>query len=409
MTSPEPVVSTAAESKPMGAWVLHARKLQGCPIHRIGDRLLLRPPALHHAGPSCCLIPFLRLRGELRKGKLGEVSCSWNNCKGVWSSAPDIADDDEGDWDPGQLEADLENKPFLLQLPQAVALALINSGTRLDHHHGDVVLSSGQVNQDLYLVVRGSLEVMEGDLRVATIARGECFGELSILTHQPVTNTVRAAEECTLVAVPRDRFYELLSRYGSLGTLLNRLLARRLRASNQQLEQILRPGIWGNLEIFPFLSVVQSIQAGAMTGMLTITRSRGRAVFGFDTGRLRFAQVGTTTGEDALLEIFRWTSGVFRFQNEPMLMTANIHGETMAVLLDSLRRFDEIQLAESVRDAGETRAEATTHVDSLSDTQTWIVETAGKSVSEDTTADLDTQVDDATSEFEISHFPLPPA
>lgn len=391
-----PIPATAS---PMGAWVLVARKLHECHLHRIGDRLLLRPPALHHAGQSCCLIPFLRLRNALRNGvaEAAEIPCNWIGCKGVWATLRDESAQDEDAWDPGQLEVDLENKPFLLQLPQAVALALINAGSRIDHPAGDVVLRAGQANQDLYLVVQGALEVVEGEMRVALIQRGDCFGELSILTHQAVSNTVRAAEDCTLVAVPRDRFYELLSRYGSLGTLLNRLLARRLRASNQQLEQILRPGIWGNLEIFPFLSVVQSIQAGAMTGVLTITRARGRAAFGFDTGRLRFAQVGSTCGEDALLDIFRWTNGVFRFQNEPLRLTPNIHGETMSVLLDALRRYDEQQLAETMRDSAETRAETASTI-GLSDTQTWVL--PAHEEAEPDSADTQMQ-EDATGEFEI--------
>ena len=392
-------MAPTSDAAPMGAWVLHARKLQDCPLHRIGDRILLRPPALHHAGQSCCLIPFLRLRSELREGRIGEVKCAWVDCKGVWSTSKDAAGEEEDAWDPGQLEADLENKPFLLQLPQAVALSLINAGTRMDCVAGTVVLQSGQVNQDLFLVVKGSLEVMEGELRVALIQRGECFGELSILTHQPVSNSVRAGEDCSLVAVPRDRFYELLSRYGSLGTLLNRLLARRLRASNQQLELILRPGIWGNLEIFPFLSVVQSIQAGTMSGVLTITRSRGRAVFGFDTGRLRYAQVGAVSGEDALLDIFRWTNGVFRFQNEQLQLTPNIHGETMSVLIDALRRYDEMQLAESTGDSIGTQLDPGTGGDSLTDTQTWLAPTTVKDDDEQAT-----QVDDnPTSEFEIPY------
>jgi len=382
----------------MGAWLLHARKLYDCPLHRIGDRILLRPPALHHAGQSCCLIPFLRLRSELRSGNTGDIRCNWIGCKGVWATVKDDSAQDEDAWDPGQLEVDLENKPFLLQLPQAVALALINAGTRIDYPSGSTVLMDGQANLDLYLVVRGALEVVEGELRIALIQRGDCFGELSILTHQTVSNTVRAAEDCTLVAVPRDRFYELLSRYGSLGTLMNRLLARRLRASNQQLEQILRPGIWGNLEIFPFLSVVQSIQASAMTGVLTITRARARASFGFDTGRLRFGQVGSVCGEDALLEIFRWTNGVFRFQNEASPLAPNIHGETMSVLLDALRRYDEMQLSESTRDAAETRAD-TSVSGALTDTQTWLVPVSEKL---DDSSSADTQVtEDATSEFEI--------
>lgn len=389
----------------MGSWFLHARKLQECPLHRIGDRILLRPPALHHAGQSCCLVPFLRLRTALRNGDSGDIRCNWLGCKGVWSTTQDHSGMDEDAWDPGQLEVDLENKPFLLQLPQAVALALINAGTRIDYLSGSTVLMAGQANNDLYLVVRGALEVIEGELRIALVQRGDCFGELSILTHQTVSNTVRAAEDCALVMVPRDRFYELLARYGSLGTLMNRLLARRLRASNQQLEQILRPGIWGNLEIFPFLSVVQSIQAGAMTGMLTITRARGRASFGFETGRLRFGQVGSVCGEDALLEIFRWNNGVFRFQNDAPPVASNIHGETMTILLDALRRYDEMQLAENSQDAADTRADNSATA-AMTDTQSWL---ASSSERHEEHSSADTQaVEDITSEFEIVIKPDPP-
>ncbi|MBK9579267.1 MAG: DUF4388 domain-containing protein [Fibrobacteres bacterium] len=383
--------ASASLSKPMGPWVLQAVNLSDCPLHRVGDRLLVRPPALHHADTGCCLVPFLKLRKLLREGHDGDVQCSWNDCHGVWAATREDEDAHQG-WDTASLETELEGRPFLLQLPQAVAMALLNSGTRMTSPAGTVVLTDGQVNNELYVVVQGNLEVMEGDLRVSTIRRGECFGELSVLTRQPVSNTVRTASDCTMVSIPRERFLELLTRFGALGSLLNRLLARRLRASNQQLENILRPGIWGNLEVFPFLSVVQSIQAGTMTGLLTITRPRGRAVFGFDKGRLRHGVVGTVTGEDSLLEIFRWTSGIFRFQDEPMQLEINIQGETMAVLLDALRRFDEIQQSES---ASLASTKGYTADSSLSDTR-WDPQPA-----EDDDIGS-TQVDpDGTSEFEI--------
>lgn len=389
---------------PMGSWVLQAGRLHECAYHRVGDRLLVRPPALHHAGQSCCLVPFLRLRTALRDGKTAEgVRCAWTHCKGHWKAYQEEPDPSEGSWDPSLLEAELEGKPFLLQLPQAVALALINAGARRDFAPGEVVLQDGQANQELFLVVQGVLEVLEGEHKVASIQRGECFGELSVLTHQPTSNTVRCATACRLVAVPRDRFYQLLSTYGALGSLLNRLLAGRLRASNQQLEQILRPGIWGNLEVFPFLSVVQSIQASAMTGVLTITRSRARAEFGFDQGRLRHGQVGGVNGEDALLEIFRWNNGIFRFQSEPLQLPHNIQGETMAVLLDALRRWDEEQLEAAREREGTTALEANS---SLSDTRWDSIE--GSASASDSATDTAVDAQDPTSEFEVPIL-LPPA
>jgi CRP-like cAMP-binding protein len=387
----------------MGPWILQSTALEGCPLHRTGDRLLVRPPALHHAGSGCCLVPFLKLRTLLREGREGDIRCSWLDCSGTWTAHREVEAEVPG-LDPSSLETDLENRPFLLQLPQAVALSLLNSGERVDYAAGETILRNNQVNNELYLVVRGSLEVLEGELRVSTIPRGECVGEMSILTRQPVSNSVRAATPCTLVSVPRDRFHELLSQYPSLGNLLNRLLARRLRASNQQLESILRPGIWGNLEVFPFLSVVQSIQAGSMTGLLDVTRGRLRASFGFDKGQLRYAQLGDRAGEDAILEILQWNNGIFRFQEEPFQAERNIHGDTMAVLLEALRKFDEIQLQESASGASSTRIEALDA--SLTDTR-W----DPQATRSDDSADATTQVDpdaDGTSEFDIGALGLRP-
>lgn len=132
--------------------------------------------------------------------------------------------------------------------------------------------------------------------------------------------------------------------------MFTRLLARRLRASNRQLEQILRPGLWGRLELFHLTSVIESIHQGRMTGVLTITRPRGRAVFGFEGGKLRHASTGTQAGEDVLLEVLHWTDGVFRFQNEPLQLGSNMRGDTMALLFDAVRRYDEIE-----RDANDSQ------------------------------------------------------
>ncbi|HXP89295.1 MAG TPA: DUF4388 domain-containing protein, partial [Fibrobacteria bacterium] len=127
-----------------------------------------------------------------------------------------------------------------------------------------------------------------------------------------------------------------------------------------------------------------------------------RAVFGFDKGRMRHGQTGEKSGEDALLEILRWTTGIFRFQDEPMLLEPNIFGETMAVLLDALRKFDEIQLQESTATAS-TRLEIGDA--SLTDTR-WDPQTTKADETEDalsTQADVDA---DGTSEFDIGELGL---
>jgi hypothetical protein len=397
---PEP-----SSPKPMGPWILQAASLSNCPLHRTGDRLLVRPPALHHAGSGCCLVPFLKLRTHLRDGKDGDIHCSWVDCAGTWSARREDSDEDPG-WDPASLEIDLENRPFLLQLPQAVALALLNAGTRCDYPAGEVILDSGQVNNELYLVVLGALEVLEGDLRVATILRGECFGELSILTRQPTSNTVRTATPCTLVLRPPrplPRAARAVRLPGHPAQPPAGAAASGLQPAVGEHPPPRNLGQPGGLPV-PFGGAEHPGQRHDRTAHHHPIQGDGRCS---DSTRAACATArrGEKSGEDALLDILRWTTGIFRFQDEPMLLEQNIFGETMAVLLDALRKFDEIQLQESTANVS-TRLEIADA--SLTDTR-WDPRRPNTTTPRKMTTEVDARTDvdaDGTSEFDIGELGL---
>lgn len=339
--------------------VLQAVKLVGCPLHRVGDQVWVEPPQVFSIGGSQCVIPLQKACSPRLGIEEAAVQCHWKGCEGRWTVTPAL---DEETFDHQALRDD-DGRPFLLQMPQAVAAALIQSGQERILPVGSRILESGAQNDELFLMRDGEVEVLEENenaaVRVAVIRRGDCFGEMSLLAPHPSSNTIRAITEVKLIAIPKARFYELLGRFSILGVLFNRLLARRLRASNRQLERILRPGLWGKLELFPFTSVVESIHQGRMTGVLTITRPRGRAVFGFADGHLRHATTGTLAGEDVLVDVLDWTDGVFRFQDEPLRLTQNVVGDTMAILFDAVRRQDEQSYSAMLSESAETAYEAT--------------------------------------------------
>jgi CRP-like cAMP-binding protein len=370
-----------------GRVVLQAAMLSNCPLHRVGDKLWVEPPQLLASGGPLCVVPLQKACSPRLGNEEAPILCHWQGCEGRWTVTP--AKDDET-YDLEGLRDD-ESRPFLLQMPQAVAAALIQAGEERILLDGTRILESGGQNDELYLMREGEVEVLEehenSSVRIAIIRRGDCFGEMSLLAPHPSSNTIRAISEVKLIAIPKRRFYDLLGRYSILGVLLNRLLARRLRASNRQLERILRPGLWGKLELFPFTSVVESIHQGRMTGVLTITRPRGRAVFGFANGHLRHATTGALVGEDVLVDVLSWMDGVFRFQDEPLRLTQNVAGDTMALLFDAVRRQDELSHDAMLREGAETSFEATDAV--------------GTQVDEGSLSDsVQTLADDSLSDFE---------
>jgi CRP-like cAMP-binding protein len=108
---------------------------------------------------------------------------------------------------------------------------------------GEAILRQGQVTDSLYLLVAGSLGVyssLPGNLsetRISTIHIGECFGEMSLLTGQPHSATVRAEAESEVFQLEGARFRELHNREVSVARAVSAMLIRRLRSASDAVVQ----------------------------------------------------------------------------------------------------------------------------------------------------------------------------
>lgn len=80
---------------------------------------------------------------------------------------------------------------------------------------GEVVVRQGAPADKFFIIVDGELEVLreEGGAQtcVATLSRGQFFGEIAILRDMPRTATVRASTPATLLAMDRDTFRSLIA------------------------------------------------------------------------------------------------------------------------------------------------------------------------------------------------------
>lgn len=99
---------------------------------------------------------------------------------------------------------------------------------------GEVIVWHGEKGDSLFLVDRGSVEVIVPSERgehvhLAQIGPGGFFGELSLLDSGPRTATVRAAEPCDLLELHRDQFMQFLIARPDAALEMLSLLATRQR------------------------------------------------------------------------------------------------------------------------------------------------------------------------------------
>lgn len=94
---------------------------------------------------------------------------------------------------------------------------------------GERVIEEGAPGNTFYLVADGSVAVMAGKpaREVTRLAVGQYFGEMSLLTGEPRSATVVAAEDALLLEVDRPTFAKLFANHPGLAHTLSDLLAKR--------------------------------------------------------------------------------------------------------------------------------------------------------------------------------------
>jgi len=108
---------------------------------------------------------------------------------------------------------------------------------------GDLLLSQGEKNRHMYMILAGRLSVhldSETSEPVAFLAAGETVGELSVLDERPASAFVRAVEPTRLIEVDEFRFWDLVSASHEFSINLLMLMAHRLRSNNTAVSENMR-------------------------------------------------------------------------------------------------------------------------------------------------------------------------
>ena len=99
---------------------------------------------------------------------------------------------------------------------------------------GADIVVEGDLSGSFYIVVRGRVEVLRQNERVAVLDDGDYFGEIALLTGLPRTATVRALTGSTCIALDKESFGAFLARSPGLEEQLWRVAAQRQQKSAAQ-------------------------------------------------------------------------------------------------------------------------------------------------------------------------------
>ncbi|MBI1319727.1 MAG: cyclic nucleotide-binding domain-containing protein [Candidatus Hydrogenedens sp.] len=113
---------------------------------------------------------------------------------------------------------------------------IFSRGITREVQQGEIVFSKGDAGDALYCVLGGEIEIFDGDRVIATLGRGEMFGEMALMSEEPRSASARATETSSLLALNRDIVHNIMPRDVSVQLLVNIIiiLSARLRAANDR-------------------------------------------------------------------------------------------------------------------------------------------------------------------------------
>lgn len=104
----------------------------------------------------------------------------------------------------------------------------------------EIILREGDSTETLRLIISGSVKIvkdyeMPKQKILATLGRGEYFGEMNLFDEEPHSATAIAAEECAILLIRKERLREIIDLYPEIALEIIKIFSERLRAANEQL------------------------------------------------------------------------------------------------------------------------------------------------------------------------------
>ncbi len=110
--------------------------------------------------------------------------------------------------------------------------------TRTVFYAGKTIFEEGSTGNRAYFIEKGRVEVsiQEGGHKivVSELGPGEIFGEMSLISHEPRTATVKALDDTTVTVISQNKFEQKLATLGdpAIKTLIQ-VLVDRLKEANK--------------------------------------------------------------------------------------------------------------------------------------------------------------------------------
>ena len=133
----------------------------------------------------------------------------------------------------------LANVELFAELDKDDIDRIAKSAVVRDFQKGDVIVRENEAGVALYIIARGTVEVVKGlgsggEQKLAELTDGSFFGEMALFDNHVRSASVRAVENTQCIVITKWDFNAELSQNADLAMKMLAVLARRIRALQEE-------------------------------------------------------------------------------------------------------------------------------------------------------------------------------
>ena len=121
--------------------------------------------------------------------------------------------------------------PFFSSLDSKSKKALLGQGKELSYKAGDTIVTEGTTGVGFFLILDGKAEVRKKGKVLATLSKGQFFGEMSLIDDMPRSADVVAIQPAKCWAITSWSFASVIKIHPELAVGMLKEVVKRLRAA----------------------------------------------------------------------------------------------------------------------------------------------------------------------------------
>lgn len=131
----------------------------------------------------------------------------------------------------------LKNIELFHDIPGEVLADIAALLTEENFEKGEYIVKEGNTEKELFMIMKGEVEIVSGGNVVAVKKAGDGFGEMSLIESQARSGDIIAKDDVLVLKMDGDDFLEILKQREEIALGIIKFLVERLRELSSKLAE----------------------------------------------------------------------------------------------------------------------------------------------------------------------------